>query len=71
MCGGIFSIYDIQIPRKCIESMHFCSYLSPPIKTPGRFFFENLFPSPKTKGMEETMLLYQNSIRKCEDDLEH
>ena len=34
-------------------------------------FFENLFPSPKRKGVEETMLLYQNLIRKCEDDLEN
>ena len=67
MCGEIFSIYDIHIPRKCIESMHFYSCLSPLVKTPGRI----LFPSPKTKGVEETMLLYQNSIRKCEDDLEN
>ena len=34
-------------------------------------FFENLFSSTKTKGVEETMFLYQNLIRKCEDDLEH
>ena len=48
MCGDSFSIYDIHIPRKCIESMHFYSCLSPPLKPPGRFF-ENLFP-PRQKG---------------------
>ena len=33
--------------------------------------FENLFSSLKMKGVEETKLLDQSSIRKCEDDLEH
>ena len=33
-------------------------------------FFENLFP-PRQKGDENYDLLYQNSIRKHEDDLEH
>ena len=33
-------------------------------------FFENLF-CPSKKGGENYDLLYQNSIRKCEDDLEH
>ena len=69
-CGEIFSIYDIHIPRKCIESMQFYSCLSALAKIQVEFF-ENMFPSPKTKAVEETMLLYQNSIGKCEDGLEH
>ena len=47
--------------------MHFYSCPSSPLKTPGRTF-ENL----KTKGGGGNYdLLYQNSIRKYEDDLEH
>ena len=34
-------------------------------------FFENLFPPTVEKGGENYDLLYQNSIRKYEDDLEH
>ena len=33
--------------------------------------FENLFPSTAERGGENYDLLYQNSIRKYEDDLEH
>ena len=39
-----------------------------PLKTPGRTFWKSV--SPKTKG-ENYDLLYQNSIRKYEDNLEH
>ena len=56
MCGEIFSIYDIHIPRKCIESMHFYSCLSPSLKTPSRIFWKSV--SPKTKGVEETMICF-------------
>ena len=67
MCGKYFSIYGVHISRKCIEPMHFYSCPSSPLKTPGRTF-ENL----KTKGGGGNYdLLYQNSIRKYEDDLEH
>ena len=34
-------------------------------------FFENLFPPTTERGGENYDLLYQNSIRKCEDDMEH
>ena len=34
-------------------------------------FFENLFPSTADRGGENYDLLYQNSIRKYENDLEH
>ena len=34
-------------------------------------FFENLFLPSAEGGGENYDLLYQNSIKKCEDDLEH
>ena len=34
-------------------------------------FFENLFPPTAERGGENYDLLYQNSIRKYEGDLEH
>ena len=34
-------------------------------------FFENLFPPTAERSGENYDLLYQNSIRKYEDDLEH
>ena len=34
-------------------------------------FFENLFPPTAERGGENYNLLYQNSIRNYEDDLEH
>ena len=34
-------------------------------------FFENMFPSTTEKAEGNQDLLYQNSIRKYEDDLEH
>ena len=52
----VFSIYGVHIPRKCIESMDFYSYPSPPLKTPGRIFWKSV--SPKTKGVEETMIYF-------------
>ena len=66
-----FSIYSIHIPRKCIESMHFHSCHSPPLKTLGRIFGKSV--SPKNEGVHigSYDLLYQNSIGKYEDDLEH
>ena len=54
-----------------IESMHFHSCHSPPLKTLGRIFGKSV--SPKNEGVYigSYDLLYQNSIRKYEDDLEH
>ena len=34
-------------------------------------YFENLFPPTVERGRENYDLLYQNSIRKYEDNLEH
>ena len=56
MCGQIFSIYSVHIPRKCIESVHFYWCPSPPFKTPGRIFWKSV--SPKTKWVEETMIFF-------------
>ena len=71
MCGKKFSIYGVHI-RKCIESMHFYSLPSSALRTPGTIFWKSVSP----KGQEQPGggnydLLYQNSIRKYEDDLEH
>ena len=46
------------------------THVRSPCKTPGRIF-GNLFPPTAAKVGENFNLLYQNSIRKCEDDLEH
>ena len=39
--------------------------------SPRQHSFENLFPPTAEKGGENCDLLYQNSVRKYEDDLEH
>ena len=70
MCGTFFSIYGVHSPRKCIKSMHFYSCLSLSLKTPGRIFLKICFPQDE-RGEGNYDLLYQNSIRKYEDDLEH
>ena len=69
MCGKKFSIYGVPIPRKCIESMHFYSWPSPPFKTPGRMFWKSVSPGGRAGGSYD--FLYQNSVRKYEDDLKH
>ena len=56
MCGKIFSINGVHIHRKFIESMHFYSCPSPPLKTPGRIFWKSV--SLKTKWVEETMIFF-------------
>ena len=70
MCGKLFWIHRVHISRKCIESMHFYSCSSLPPKTQGRIFWKSV--SPKTKSVDggNYDFLYQNSIRKCEYDLE-
>ena len=42
--------------KKCIESTHFYSCPSHPLKTPGRIFWKSV--SSKTKGLEETMTCF-------------
>ena len=63
MCGKNFSIYGLHIPRKSCPS-------PPALKNAGRSFRKSV--SPKTEGVGGSYdLLYQYSIRKYEDDLEH
>ena len=87
MCGKNFQIYGVHISRKCIDSRQFYSCPSslrtipallssrPRQKkithSPRHHSFENLFPSTAERGGGNYDLLYQNSVRKDEDDLEH
>ena len=48
--GNFFSIYGVNIPRKRIESMHFYSYPSSRLKTPGRTFWKSVPPNTKWVG---------------------
>ena len=66
-CGKNVSICGVHIPRKCIESIHF-SHVSVLHSKRQVEFFENLLPQGE-KGGGNYNLLYQNSIRKYEDDL--
>ena len=69
MCGKNFSIYGVYIPRKCIESMRFTHGPVPHSKLQAEFL-KISFPQDG-RGAENYDLLYQNSIRKHKDDLEH
>ena len=64
------SLNGVQIPGKYTESLHFYSWPSPPLKTPGRMFWKSV--SLKTKGVEETLIHFiKIQSEKYEDDLEH
>ena len=56
MCGKKISIYGVHIPRKCIESVHFYSCSTSPLKTPDRSFWKSV--SSKAKGVKETMICF-------------
>ena len=64
--GKFFNLWCSH-SQKIIESMLFYSCPTPPLKTPGRIF---CFPQDRSGGGSYD-LLYQNSIRKYEEDLEH
>ena len=66
MCGKT-SIYGVHIPQKCIESITSTHALVSHLKLQLEFF-ENLFPQDG-RGGGSYDLLYQNSIRKYENDL--
>ena len=68
MCGKKFSIYGVHIPRKSLNLCFFAHALVPHSKLLVECF-GNLFP-PRTDGGSYD-LLYQNSVRKYEDGLEH
>ena len=79
MVGKKFQIYGVHIPRKCMESWDSHSCLPPQSKlSPNPYdqslrqrSFKNSFPLTVEIGGRTYDLLNQNSIRKCEDDLEH
>ena len=50
--------------------MLFFLFPNPPLKTPGRFFWKPVYSKTEVVGGSYD-LLYQNSIRKYEDDLEY
>ena len=68
MCGKNFSIYGVQIPRKCIESMHFLLMPQFSIQNSRQNFLKICFPQGERVG-EKYDLLYPNSVKKYEDDL--
>ena len=45
-----FWYFNFSISRKCVESMHFYSCLSFPLKTPVRIFWRSVSP-PRRKGL--------------------
>ena len=87
VCRKNFRIYGARISIKCIDTRHFSharphSKLAPKFlpSRPRRkeithslrqHPFENLFPPTAERGGGNYDLLYQNSVRKSEDDLEH
>ena len=70
MFGKNFLIYSVHIPRKCIESSIFTHAPVPHSKLQAEFL-EILFPPRAERSGENYDLLYQNSIKKYEDELEH
>ena len=70
MCGKTFSIYDVHIPRKYIESCSFTHAAVPDSELQVEYTLKVCF-FQDGKGGGRYDLLYQNSIRKYEDDLEH
>ena len=69
MCGKIFSIYDIHIPGKCIESIQFYSCLSALVKITGRKSVS--FPQDERGGGNYVALSkFDQEIWRW-DDLEH
>ena len=67
MCGKTFSIYGVHIPRKSLNPCFFTHVPVPHSKLLVKFFV-----SLKRDGVGGSYdLLYQNSIRKYKDDLEH
>ena len=66
---SFFLIYNVHIPRKYTESRHSCScFLSHPECQAE--FLKNLFPSTAETSGNNYNLLYHNSIRKDEVDLD-
>ena len=87
MCGKMFQIYGVNIPIKCIDQRYFYSCLSPLKTCPQVLVITpqakgnthslrknsvaNSFLPTAERARENYDLLYQNFVRKYEDDLEH
>ena len=87
MCGKNFQTYEVHILRKFIDSRHFThaphhSKLAPKFfssrprqkeitHSSRQHSFKNLFPLTAERGGEKFDLIYQNSVKKYEDDLGH
>ena len=84
MCEKNFQSYGVHFPRKGIDLSHAPphSKLTPKFLSsrprqkeitfsPRQHSFENLFPPTTERSGGNYDLLYQNSVRKYKDDLEH
>ena len=73
MCGKIFKFMEFTFLDNPLVQGIF-THAPPHTKithSPRSYFFDNLFPPTAEKGVGNYDLLYQNSVRKYEDDLEH
>ena len=86
-CAGNFQIYGVHIPRKCIDSRYFTHVPRQSKPAPKflssrprqkeithslrQHSFENMFPLTAKRGGRNYNLLYQNSVRKYDNDFEH
>ena len=71
LIGGIFThapSYSKLVAPKLLSSQSRQKEIT---HSPRQHSFENLFPSTAERGGRNYDLLFQNSIRKYEDDLEH
>ena len=87
MCGKNFQICGVHIPRDALNLgifTHAPSHSKLASKllsshprqkeithSPRQHLFKNLFPTTVERGVGSNDLLYKNSVRKYEDDLEH
>ena len=71
MCRKIFQFTAFAFLENALNLCIFTHATVPPLKTLGRIFGKSV--SPKNEGVYigSYDLLYQNSIGKYEDDLEH
>ena len=67
MCGKIFKVVVFAFLANALNLGIFTHVPVPHSKLHAEFF-ENLFPPAAERGRENYDLLYQNSIRKYEDD---
>ena len=73
MCGKNFQIYGVHIHRKCIDSRSCHHSLSRRklLIPEAAFFRKSVLLQQQTRMKGNFDWLYQNLVRKHEDDLEH